>query len=87
MTTKACLSSAANPLSNVRHYGSQSSLTPGERDLLDALMKYGGVTKAATALGLSPRSTASRMSIIREKIGATSSADAVTLWRARRDAA
>ena len=81
MKTKACFSSAADPLSNVRHYGNHTRLTPSERDLLDALMKHGGVTKAATALGLSPKATASRMTTIRQKIGAANSAEAVTMWR------
>jgi len=79
--TKAVHSSAVDPLINVRRHGSQNRLTPSESALLSALVKYGGVTKAATALGLSPRSTASRMATIRDKIGATSSADAMRIWQ------
>ncbi len=87
MKTKASVSHTCDPLGNVRRYGDPSGLTPAECILLDALVEHGGVTKAATALGRSPRATASRMTTIREKIGAASSAEAVTMWRARRDAA
>ena len=81
MKTKASISSQCDPLSNVRRYGTHDSLTPSERTLLDALVEHGGVTKAARALGLGDKSTASRMSTIREKIGATSSADAMRIWQ------
>ena len=87
MKTKSSESRQCDPLSNVRRYGTHASLTPSERALLDALVEHGGVTKAARALGLGEKSTASRMSTIREKIGAVSSADAMRIWRDRRDAA
>jgi len=87
MKTKACQSRSCDPLGAVRIYGDQFALTSAERVLMDALVKHGGVTKVATALGLSPKATASRMSTIREKMGAASSADAIAVWRARRAAA
>jgi FixJ family two-component response regulator len=87
MKTKSCQSSSCDPLVNVRRYGTHAQLTPSERAILDALVEHGGVTKAARALGLGGRSTASRMATIREKIGAASSAEAIELWKERRDAA
>ena len=87
MKTKATNSRSCDPLGAVRIYGDQFALTTAERVLLDALVEHGGVTKMATALGLNPKATASRMTTIREKIGAASSAHAIQLWKARRDAA
>ncbi len=87
MKTKASESRQCDPLSNVRRYGAHVRLTDSERLLLDALVEHGGVTKAARALGLGEKSTASRMTVIRQKIGAASSADAIQKWLARRDAA
>jgi FixJ family two-component response regulator len=87
MKTKASDSRACNPLANVRHYGNHDRLTPTECVLLDALVDHGGVTKAARALGLGEKSTAARMATVREKIGAVSSADAMRIWKERRDAA
>ena len=87
MKTKASVSRQCDPLSNVRRYGNHARLTPSECSLLDALVEHGGVTKAARALGLGEKSTASRMATIRQKLGAASSADAIQKWLARRDAA
>ena len=87
MNRESKFSTKCDPLNNVRHYGAQSRLTPSERDLLDALVEHGGVTKMARALGLSPKATGSRMTTIRAKIGAANSAEAIALWVARRDAA
>ena len=87
MKTRASISRQCDPLSNVRRYGSQSELRPSERTLLDAVVDHGGVTAAARALGLSEKSTGNRMAVIREKLGAVSSKDAIRLWIERRDAA
>jgi len=87
MKTKASVSHACEPLVAVRRYTNPNGLTPGERVLLDALIDHGGVTKAARALGLDPKSTASRMRVVREKLSAANSAEAIALWVARRDAA
>jgi FixJ family two-component response regulator len=87
MKTFASQSHACDPLGDVRRYGDPNGLTPTERALLDALVEYGGVTKAARALGLGEKSTAARMATVREKIGAVSSADAMRIWKERRDAA
>ena len=87
MKTKASVSRQCDPLSNVRRYGNHARLTPSECSLLDALVEHGGVTKAARALGLGEKSTASRMATIRQKLGAVSSKDAIRLWIERRDAA
>ena len=87
MKTKASCSSACDPLGDVRRYRDPSGLTPTECALLDALVEHGGVTKAARALGLGEKSTAARMATIRQKIGAVSSADAMRIWKERRDAA
>jgi len=87
MKTKARESHACDPLVSVRQYRDPNGLTPAERVLLDALVEHGGVTKAARALGFSISSTSARMQAIREKIGAATSADAIALWLARRDAA
>lgn len=84
MKTKASVSRQADPLSNVRRYGSQSELRPSERTLLDAVVDHGGVTAAARALGLSGKSTGNRMAVIREKLGVATTAKAVERWRERR---
>ena len=87
MKTKANQSHACDPLGNVRRYGAPNELTASECSLLDAIVEHGGVTKAARSLGLSPKATASRVTTIRQKIGAVSSADAMRIWKERRDAA
>ena len=87
MKTKASVSHACDPLGDVRSYGDPNGLTPTARALLDALVEYGGVTKAARALGLGERSTSASMVTVREKLGAVNSKDAIRLWIERRDAA
>jgi DNA-binding CsgD family transcriptional regulator len=87
MKTKARESRACEPLVSVRKYRDPNGLTPSERVLLDALVEHGSVSKVARALGFGISSTSARMQAIREKIGAATSADAIALWLARRDAA
>ena len=66
-------------LDNMRKYADPFELTPSERALLDALVRYGGVAKTARALGLSEKSTSARMSAIREKLGASTSKQAIEI--------
>jgi len=72
-------SRSCESLDNMRKYGDPFELTPSERALLDALVKHGGVAKVARALGLGEKSTSSRMSAIREKLGVATSKQAIEI--------
>ena len=60
------------------------ALTPREKELLIAVDEHGGVTKAATALGLRLSSFSTRLQTIREKLGVKTNALAIALLKENR---
>lgn len=70
------------------HYLAPDRLTPGETTLIETLSREGcSVGVAATILGITPKTAENRARVIREKMGVEFIEEAVSLWRARRDAA
>ena len=63
-----------------------SKLTPSERILLAAVVEHGGVTRAARVLGFGEKSTGARMAVVRQKIGATTTKQAIEMMKEPRNA-
>ena len=63
------------------------SLTPEQRDLLDALVDGCTITEAASLLHLSRRTATRRLAECRDRLGLATTAEAMTWWVAARQAA